>query len=347
MSLGPVILDIAGTSLDPEERELLAHPLVGGVILFTRNYHDIAQLQALVESIRAIRDPHLLVCVDHEGGRVQRFRSGFTRLPAARRFGEIHGRDPARARRLAQAAGWVMASELRAVGVDFSFAPVLDLDYGISEVIGDRAYHRDPEVVAELAGAYVLGMREAGMAATGKHFPGHGAVALDSHRAVPRDERRVEDILLDDVRPFERLLPHLAGIMPAHVIYSQADTAPAGFSGFWLQTILRQRLGFQGIIFSDDLNMEGASVAGNYADRARAALQAGCDVAVICNNRKAAVEILHSMESGHDPVLHARLARLHGVHPISLAGLHRDPHWRRAVDALHALEEDPSLELDL
>lgn len=348
MSLGPVMLDIQGTSLDADDRELLQHPLVGGVILFTRNYHDVDQLKALVDEIHALRDPHLLVAVDHEGGRVQRFRSGFTRLPSMRRIGELHAGEPAKARRLAEAAGWIMASELRAVGIDFSFAPVIDLDYGVSDVIGDRAFGRDPEHVSELAAAYMHGMRRAGMAATGKHFPGHGAVALDSHEAIPVDERRFEDIYAEDVLPFERLIRQgLAAIMPAHVIYPRAAPEPAGFSPFWLREVLRKRLGFQGVIFSDDLNMEGASVAGSYLERAQAARGAGCDMALICNNRPAALEILQGLTVENEPVLHARLARMHGIHPITLAELHRDIHWHRAVEALQAVEEDPSLELDI
>jgi beta-N-acetylhexosaminidase len=342
------MLDIAGTQLDATDRELLQHPAVGGVILFTRNYESPEQLRELVTAIHAVRAPHLLVAVDHEGGRVQRFRPGFTRLPAARRFGELHRRDPAQARRLAQSAGWVMASELRAMGIDFSFAPVLDLDLGVSSVIGDRAFDRDPEVVAELAGAYVYGMRQAGMAATAKHFPGHGAVAADSHAAVPVDERRLEDILAEDAVPFDRLIRQgLAAVMPAHVIYPRVAPEPAGFSRRWLREILRRQFGFQGLVFSDDLNMEGASVAGDCAARAEAALDAGCDVALICNNREGAEQILHRVRLGTDPVLHVRLARMHGVHPVTPLALHRNPAWRKAVDALHALDEDPSLDLEL
>ncbi|MCW8927501.1 MAG: beta-N-acetylhexosaminidase, partial [Gammaproteobacteria bacterium] len=297
MSLGPVMVDLRGTVLEENEREILTHPLVGGIILFSRNYKDPQQLASLIADIHALRTPPLLVAVDHEGGRVQRFRQGFTRLPAARRFGEIHEHDSRRARQLAEQAGWVMASELRAVGVDFSFAPVLDLDYGISEVIGDRAFHRRPQVVAELASAMMLGMQRAGMAATGKHFPGHGAVEADSHEAIPVDRREVEAILHEDVVPYERMIANgMAAVMPAHVIYSEVDEQPAGFSSFWLREVLRKRLGFQGIIFSDDLNMEGASVAGDYVARARAALDAGCDMVLICNNPEAARSILDGLD---------------------------------------------------
>lgn len=348
MSLGPVMLDLQGTTLDEQEREMLCHPLVGGVILFTRNYENPEQLTALIAEIHALRSPPLLIAVDHEGGRVQRFRQGFTRLPAMRRFGEIYERDKRRARQLAEQAGWVMASELRAVGVDFSFAPVLDLDYGLSTVIGDRSFHRSPQVVAELANALMQGMHRAGMAATGKHFPGHGAVEADSHEAIPVDNRRYEDIAAEDMKPYELMISNgMAAVMPAHVIYANVDPQPAGFSPFWLQEVLRRRMHFQGVIFSDDLSMEGASVAGDYVARARAALAAGCDVALICNNREGALQILRGLELEPNPVLHARLARLHGRHPVTLDALHRDPAWRQAVSAIRELDENPTLSLEI
>lgn len=341
MSLGPVMLDIEGTTLDAEEHEMLQHPLVGGVILFTRNYESPEQVAALIAEIHALRSPQLLIAVDHEGGRVQRFRDGFTRLPAMRRFGEIYEKDRRRARLLCEQYGWVMASELRAVGVDFSFAPVLDIDYGLSEVIGDRAYHRDAQVVADLANATMQGMQRAGMAAIGKHFPGHGAVEADSHEAIPHDERRYEDIFAEDILPYQRMMNNgMAGVMPAHVIYDKVDPNPAGFSPFWLKQVLRERVGFQGVIFSDDLNMEGASVAGDYADRARAAVSAGCDMVLICNNRKAALQILDDFRPEPDPVLHARLARLHGRHPVTWEALHADTAWRQAVTAMQELNAD-------
>jgi beta-N-acetylhexosaminidase len=342
------MLDLRGVTLEQEEREVLSHPLVGGVILFSRNYESPEQLTALINEIHALRTPPLLIAVDQEGGRVQRFRQGFTRLPAARRFGEIYEQDRRRARQLAEQAGWVMASELRAAGVDISFAPVLDLDYGVSSVIGDRAYHRNPGVVAELAGSVMHGMQRAGMAATGKHFPGHGAVEADSHEAVPRDERRLEDILAEDVKPYEGMIANgLAAIMPAHVIYTDVDDRPAGFSAFWLGEILRKRLEFQGVIFSDDLNMQGASVAGDYVARAEAALAAGCDMVLICNNPEGARAILRGLAYAPSPVLHARLARLHGRHPVTMGELHRLPAWRQAISALQELDDNPSLSLDL
>ncbi len=348
MSLGPVMVDVQGTSLDDEERELLRHPLVGAVILFSRNYQSPDQVKALIDEIHAVRDPRLLVAVDHEGGRVQRFRSGFAALPAVRLLGEIYDLDKRRARQLAEEAGWVMASELRAVGVDFSFAPVLDLDLGRSGVIGNRAFHTDPAAAAELAGAYMLGMRRAGMAATGKHFPGHGYAEADSHLAIPEDERPFEDILQQDIVPYERLIPNgLAAIMPAHVIYSRVDNQPAGFSPFWLKEMLRKRLGFQGVIFSDDLNMEGASVAGDYVARAEAALAAGCDMVLICNNRPAAWQILRGLHHAPDPVSQARLARMHGLHPVGWRELHDSLAWQRALAAVEQIVPAQTLALKL
>lgn len=342
------MLDLRGTALDAEERELLRHPLVGGVILFTRNFESPAQIQALVEEIHALRHPRLLVAVDHEGGRVQRFRSGFTRLPPMRALGRASDRERRRGRQLAEAAGWVMASELRAVGVDFSFAPVLDLDLGVSEVIGDRAFHRDPAIVAELALAYLHGMGRAGMAATAKHFPGHGGVGADSHVAVPVDERGTQEIMERDLFPFQRLIDNgLAAVMPAHVIYPHADRLPAGFSPFWLKEVLRRRLGFQGVIFSDDLSMEGASVAGGPLERAEAALEAGCDVALVCNDRKAALRIVDGLRLAPDPVRFARLARMHGRHAHAMTDLLKDPDWSRAREEISRLGADPTLEMDL
>lgn len=313
MTLGPVMLDVQGLELRPEEREYLRHPLVGGVILFSRNYDSPEQIVALVQDIQRQRDPALLVAVDHEGGRVQRFREGFTALPAARRFGRIYDENPKRALRLAHTAGWLMAAELRAVGVDFSFAPVLDLDRNISKVVGDRGFHSDPDAVTDLAGAYVNGMTDAGMAATGKHFPGHGSCAVDSHHAMPIDDRDYADIQVQDLIPFERLIERgLAGIMPAHVLYPRIDAQPAGFSRFWLEEVLRRRLKFQGMIFSDDLSMEGAKGAGTIAERAALALDAGCDMALVCNDPRGAGEVLQRLAPRHDPASQLRRTRMRG-----------------------------------
>lgn len=332
MSLGPVMLDVAALALTPVERERLLHPLVGGVILFTRNYDSPQQLESLVRDIHELREPRLLVGVDHEGGRVQRFRPGFTPLPPAAVFGRLYNEQKARAKRLAEACGWLMATELRSVGVDFSFAPVLDLDYGVSSVIGNRAFHRDPQAVADLAHAYMIGMTRAGMAATGKHFPGHGAVEADSHVACPVDERRFEDIFAEDILPFERMIHYgLAGIMPAHVVYARVDRQPAGFSRFWLQEVLRKQLQFQGVIFSDDLSMEGAKIAGGVVERARAALSAGCDMALVCNDPAAAEAVLEGLGPHDDPVSHLRLVRMHGRGAPTRRDLLADATYQGAV----------------
>ena len=297
--LGPVVVDLAGLELTAEEREVLAHPLVGGVILFARNYATSGQLRALTRSIHEIRNPPLLIAVDHEGGRVQRFLEGFTRLPPMRTLGRVHDRSPALAENLAGAIGVVLAAELAAQGVDFSFAPVLDVDFGSSSVIGDRAFHSDPGAVARLAQALVGGMARVGMGAVGKHFPGHGYVRADSHHEVPVDERDLATIEANDLVPYRALIKRgLAGVMPAHVIYPKVDTRPAGFSAVWLKDILRGRLGFDGIVFSDDLSMEGAAIAGGIVERGRAALDAGCDIVLVCNARDAAQRLLDGLEAG-------------------------------------------------
>ena len=335
MSLGPVMLDVQGFTLTSEERERLLHPLTGGVILFARNYESPEQVEALVRAIHDLRTPPLLVAVDHEGGRVQRFRSGFTSLPAVARFGELYDENPKRGRRMAETAGWLMAVELRAVGVDFSFAPVLDMDRGISRVIGDRAFHASPEAVADLAHAYMTGMHRAGMAATGKHFPGHGGVEADSHVAVPIDKRAYQDIYMEDVMPFERMIRYgLEGIMPAHVIYSKVDPQPSGFSRFWLQQLLRGELGFEGVIFSDDLSMEGAKVAGGVVERAQAALTAGCDMVLVCNDPLAAGQVLNKLSYQDHPASLLRRARMHGRHVINRTDLLADSGYREAVRAV-------------
>lgn len=348
MSLGPVMVDLVGTALSDKEYELLSDPLVGGVILFTRNLASPTQLQALVGEIHALRSPHLLVAVDHEGGRVQRFREGFSRIPPAHALGLLFDRDSARARALAEITGWLLAVELRAVGIDFSFAPVLDLFHGVSDVIGDRAFHRSPEVVAELGHELMRGMRRAGMEAVGKHFPGHGGVKEDSHTAMPGDHRRLEDILLEDMLPFERSIHYgLAGIMPAHVIYSQAGPEPAGYSRFWLQEILRARLGFEGVIFSDDLSMRAAHVAGGYAERACAALEAGCDMVLVCNHPEGAREVIDGLRGYENAASQVRLARMHGRRPVDPTRLRASEAWRQAAQSVTALDESPWLELSV
>jgi beta-N-acetylhexosaminidase len=338
MTLGPVMLDIAGTRLAPEDRELLAHPNVGGVILFSRNYESPAQLQELTREIHALRHPELVIAVDQEGGRVQRFREGFTPLPPMHMLGRHYELEHDRALQLAETSGWLMAAELRAAGVDLSFAPVLDLDYGLSEIIGDRAFHRDPEVVARLAGRFAAGMRRAGMGAVGKHFPGHGGVVADSHHALPEDRRAYAD-LLDDMRPYELLIGEgLAGVMVAHVVYTRLDRMPAGFSRWWLGTELRIRLRFQGAIFSDDLSMAGAAFAGSPEQRAALALEAGCDVVLVCNDRAAAIAVVESLGDWYEPAAHLRLARLRGRGHYD-EPLRATPEWQRAEAMVREFED--------
>lgn len=330
------MMDVAGVALAADDRERLLHPLAGGVILFARNYSSPQQLQHLTADIHALRTPPLIIAVDHEGGRVQRFREGFTVIPPMRELGRAWDASPQHAAHLAQAAGFVLAAELRAHGVDLSFAPVLDIDCGASSVIGDRALHSDPHVVAELGRALVQGFREAGMAAVGKHFPGHGHVRADSHHEVPVDDRSYEAIEASDLVPFRRLVASgLGGIMPAHVIYPQVDRQPAGFSQVWLTQILRGELGFQGVIFSDDLSMEGASVAGGITERATAALHAGCDMVLVCNRPSSVDELLGRLDYTMPAVNLARLARMHGrAHADGMTRLREDAHY---VKCLHAI----------
>jgi len=295
-ALGPVMLDVAALELSAAEGELLRHPVAGGVILFARNYRSPEQLCELTAAIRALRKPELLIAVDHEGGRVQRFGAGFTRIPAMRRLGEAWHRDRAQACAAARDIGYVLAGELLACGVDFSFTPVLDVDFGASGVIGDRAFHSDPAAIAQLAGGLIAGLGEAGMASVGKHFPGHGYVRADSHLAVPVDERSRAEIEAADLVPYRTLINHgLSAVMPAHVIYPKVDAHPAGFSSTWLQQILRGQLDFDGMIFSDDLSMEGASVAGGVVERGAAALAAGCDMVLSCNAPDAASRLLDGL----------------------------------------------------
>ena len=296
LPLGPAVIDVVGTALTDEDRARLRHRAAGGVILFSRNYASPEQLSSLTQEIEKLRDPALLICVDHEGGRVQRFREGFSAIPPMRELGRLWDRDSAAARDAARAIAYVVGAELAAHGVDFSFAPVLDLDYGGSSVIGDRALHFDPRAVGALGACIVQGFADAGMGAVGKHFPGHGYAEADSHVAVPRDERKMVEIQKKDLVPFRMAIEAgLAAVMPAHVIYPQVDAEPAGYSRHWLQEVLRGKLGFQGIIFSDDLSMEGASVAGGIPERARAALEAGCDMVLLCNDPAGQEALLQSL----------------------------------------------------
>ena len=296
LPLGPAVIDVVGPTLTDEDRNRLRHPAAGGVILFSRNYANPEQLSSLTTEIARLREPELLLCVDHEGGRVQRFREGFSAIPPMRVLGRLWDRDAAAARETARALAYIVGAELAAHGVDFSFAPVLDLDYGGSSVIGDRALHFDPTAVGALGACIVKGFADAGMGAVGKHFPGHGYAEADSHVAVPRDDRKFADIARKDLVPFRSTIEAgLAAVMPAHVIYGQVDQEPAGYSKHWLQEVLRGKLGFQGIIFSDDLSMEGASVAGGVPERARAALAAGCDMVLLCNDPAGQEVLLDSL----------------------------------------------------
>jgi len=354
----PVILDVAGLALDADDRRRLAHPLTGGIVLFGRNWRDRLQLTELIADVKSIRND-LLVCVDHEGGRVQRFRSdGFTTLPPMRQLGEMWmddgdggaGNGAMRALEAARATGHVLAAELRACGVDLSFTPVLDLDHGGSSVIGDRAFHRDPRVVSMLARGVMHGLLQAGMHNCGKHFPGHGFVRADSHHEIPLDDRPLDRILADDARPYEWLGGALASVMPAHVIYSQVDERPAGFSARWLREILRNQLGFDGAIFSDDLSMAGARRIGGsevtYAEAAALALSAGCDLVLLCNQSidgGAAVdalldELLSAEAAGGwqaDPDSDARrLDLLPQTAPIVWDNLMHDAAYQRSLERL-------------
>jgi beta-N-acetylhexosaminidase len=296
--LGPAVIDVVGTTLSEDDRRRLCHPAAGGVILFARNYESPEQLSNLTSEIERLREPALPICVDHEGGRVQRFREGFSAIPPMRELGRLWDRDRSAARETARAIAYIAGAELAAHGVDFSFAPVLDLDYGGSSVIGDRALHFDPTAVGTLGACVVQGFADAGMGAVGKHFPGHGYAEADSHVAVPRDERKFAEIAKKDLVPFRMTIEAgLAAVMPAHVIYTQVDGEPAGYSKHWLQEVLRGKLGFQGIIFSDDLSMEGASVAGGVPERARAALAAGCDMVLLCNDPAGQDLLLDSLKN--------------------------------------------------
>jgi beta-N-acetylhexosaminidase len=346
VTLGPLMVDVAGTELTTEDRRVLAHPLVGAVILFTRNFETLEQLAQLVAEVRAVRKPPLLVAVDHEGGRVQRFRTGFTVLPPQRAIGRAYDLDAELGRRLAWQCGWLLAAELRSIGIDLSFAPCIDLDYGVSEVIGDRAYHRDPEVVARLAVACMQGMREGGMAATAKHFPGHGAVVADSHKALPIDRRPLVE-LDDELLPYRRMIANgLTSVMVAHVLFPAVDEAPAGFSPRWIQQELRWRLGFTGAVFSDDLSMGGAAFAGTVPERARRALDAGCDLLPICNDRDAVLATLEELAGAADPLSQVRLVRLHGRPMPDRAALEQLPRWNECRAAVDHCRDAPQLQLD-
>lgn len=339
MTMGAVMLGIPGSELSDEDIRRLENPLVGGVLLFTRNYRSPAQLTVLTQAIRAIKSPPLLIAADHEGGRVQRFRDGFTVLPPMRTLGRLWDQAPREARDVARQVGYVLGAELRAHGVDFSFTPVLDIDFGISKVIGDRAFHRSPQTTTELAHALLQGLHEAGMATVGKHFPGHGFAEADSHTDIPVDDRELADIELTDLVPFRQMTDYgLTAVMPAHVIYSKVDKEPAGYSKIWLQDILRGRLGFEGAIFSDELLMEGARSAGSIVQRAQAALSAGCDMVLVCNKPLEMDELLAGLRWVTPPISAVRLARMRGgTQPLDRAELERSTSYQAAVHSLATL----------
>ncbi|MGH8807953.1 MAG: beta-N-acetylhexosaminidase [Noviherbaspirillum sp.] len=341
--LGPVMLDVVGTTLTEDDLHRIRHPLTGGVILFARNYENRSQLTALTEAIHAAR-PGVLIAVDHEGGRVQRFKTdGFTRLPAMRRLGELWDRDVLGAIKAATDVGFVLAAELRACGVDLSFTPVLDLDYGESGVIGDRAFHRDARVVSVLAKSLNHGLALAGMANCGKHFPGHGFVKADSHVDIPVDKRKLKAILAEDAAPYGWLGLGLSAVMPAHVIYPEVDKHPAGFSKKWL-SMLRDDMGFQGVVFSDDLSMEGASVAGPVVDGAHAALSAGCDMVLICNSPHKADELLAGLKIESASAAKSSAVRIAALvpqtGPLAWDELQQDPRYRTAKQTAQALASE-------
>jgi beta-N-acetylhexosaminidase len=345
MSLGPLMIDVAGTSLTVEDRELLLHPSVGSVILFSRNFTDPAQLQALVAEIHLLRQPALLVAVDQEGGRVQRFRNGFTTLPALRQVGRHFDEQRAQGLQLARQHGWLMAAELVACGVDFSLAPCVDLDYGMNAAIGERALHPRGSVVAELAVAYMHGMREAGMAATAKHFPGHGAVVADSHFALPVDRRELAD-LDDDLRPYRLLIDNgLPAVMVAHILFPAVDQRPASFSRFWINDYLRGELRFKGTVFADDLSMLGAAGMGDVIERCALALEAGCDVLPVCNSRDQVIKLISGLQVQSDPARHLRLARMRGRPQMSAAQLRTSSEWQVSERAITLCHEPPALQL--
>ena len=328
---GPLMIDIVGTELTAADRRRLSHPLVGGLILFTRNYASPEQLQALTAEVHALRSPSLLIAIDHEGGRVQRCRAGFTRLPAMRQLGTLWNANPVGARDAAMAIGYVLAAELRARGVDLSFTPVLDLDWDRCPAIGERAFHRDPEVVVELAGALIDGLRRAGMAACGKHFPGHGWAQADSHYALPVDTRTLDE-LSADIEPYRRL--PLAAVMPAHVIFPSLDNKTACFSDKW-HVFLRKEIKFSGVVFSDDLSMQAASVAGDVVARVQAAWTAGCDMLLVCNSPDAVDDVLERWSGEVDTERSARVACL--MPGIPVPDFATDPLYRAGVAAAERL----------
>lgn len=346
MSLGPVIADIEGTSLNAEDRKLLSHPNVGGIILFSRNFESVEQLCELTTELHALRKPRLLVGADQEGGRVQRFRSGFTALPPMAVYGSLFAEDKNKARALAETHGWLAAVELLASGVDLSFAPVLDLRRTATGVIGDRAFDHNPEIVSQLAAGLVRGMTRAGMAAVGKHFPGHGGVKEDTHLQAAEDKRPLSALQGEDLLPFKHMIKNgLAGLMTNHLSYPLIDKAAVTYSSFWLREYLRGKLGFNGVIFSDDLGMAAAKGMGTPLQCAQAALSAGCDMVLPCNNREACTEVVFGLGDCIEPSSQMRYVRLHGKRKYNWTQLRALPEWQRARETLLELNISPELDV--
>lgn len=329
--MGPVMLDVQGTSLSQEDKEILQHPLVGGLIFFTRNYHSPEQIADLSQQIRQAAKRPLLIAVDHEGGRVQRFRDGFSLIPAMGKLWEMSEHSLSLAKELAKQSAVLMALEVQAVGIDISFAPVLDIN-NISDVIGDRSFHQQPDFVTDLAEAFINGLHQVGMKATGKHFPGHGSVKADSHIDLPVDTRPKADIFQQDLLPFKQLIARgkVDALMPAHVIFPDVDNQAVGFSRYWLQDILRENLGFKGVIFSDDLSMQGAASAGGYVERAEAAQDAGCDMLLLCNNREGCVDVLDNANIAHSSTSNQRLMQLLKNSDNNWPSLKNNSRWQHA-----------------
>lgn len=332
LAIGPIMIDLTGTTLSQYDKEKIAHPNTGAIILFARNYEAPEQLVELNQQIKAARNGSILIAVDQEGGRVQRFQNGFTHLPPA----AAYAKHP----ELTKNAGWLMAAELLSFGVDFSFAPVLDIDCGISKIIGNRSFSQDTEQACQLTSFYRKGMHSAGMAAIGKHFPGHGAVALDSHLALPIDDRNFDSIFNKDILPFKQLINEgLEGIMPAHVVYPAIDELPAGFSAIWINEILRKQLGFNGAVFSDDLSMEGAASVGDFSERAKLARQAGCDMLLVCNNEVAAEQILDTTPIESNALREQRLLAMLGKASHNQQALKNSLKWKTISQQVAELSE--------
>ena len=336
MAPGPLMLDLEGTALSDGERDLLTQSPVGGVIFFARNISSKEQFMALTAEVSALR-PELLLAIDQEGGRVQRLREGYTILPPMQKLGTLLAEDSKRGAELLHNTGWLLAAEMIASGLDFSFAPVLDLDSSHCEVIANRSFSLDPAIVSAAAGLFIAGMAEAGMAATGKHFPGHGGVTADSHLEIPYDTRSLAELQSRDLVPFKALSPKLQGIMPAHIVFPEVDSKAVGFSSYWLQNILRDELAFEGVIFSDDLSMKGADQLGTYAEKAEAALSAGCDMVLVCNNRQGALEVLEFLQPRAEAYSSPRLPIMKAQKQWQWAELLNDTRWLATREALTSL----------